>query len=95
MCYIKYRMDFDWSEDKRRRNLAKHGLDFADVAQLEWEAAVLVADDRTDYGEARYWAFARWNGRLFLVAFTRRDGRIRIISFRRANRKEVRRYGQA
>jgi uncharacterized DUF497 family protein len=91
-------MDFDWSEDKRRRNVAKHGLDFADVAALEWETATILEDQRTDYGEPRYWAFAMWKGRLHLVAFTlrgtARNRKVRIISFRRASRKEVVRHGK-
>lgn len=29
-------MEFEWDEQKRLSNLAKHGLDFADVAQLDW-----------------------------------------------------------
>jgi uncharacterized protein len=34
------------------------------------------------------------NGRLHFVAFTVHGDKIRLISFRKANEKEVRRYGQ-
>jgi uncharacterized DUF497 family protein len=88
-------MELDWSEDKRRKNLAKHGLDFADVASIDWPTAIIVEDIRTNYGESRYWAYGFLNGRLHLVAFTRRGNKIRIISFRKANRREVERYGKA
>jgi uncharacterized DUF497 family protein len=88
-------MDFAWSELKRRQNLAKHGLDFADAAHLDWETATLLEDRRRNYGEHRYWAFGMLNGRLHMVAFTLRGGNVRIISFRKANRKEVARYGKA
>src|SRR5690348_14381232 len=67
-CYNKYAMEFEWSDEKRRQNLAKHGLDFADVARIDWLTALLLADDRADYGEPRYWAFGRLEG-LPLVAF--------------------------
>lgn len=87
-------MEFSWDEQKRLKNLAKHGLDFADVPWMDWENATILEDDRTDYGERRYLAFAAWNARLHLVAFTLRGESIRVISFRRASRKEVRRYGK-
>jgi len=87
-------MEFDWSEDKRRKNLAKHGLDFADVALVDWPTATMLEDRRADYGEPRYWAFGLLNGRLHLVAFTVRGAKIRIISFRKANRREAERYGK-
>jgi uncharacterized DUF497 family protein len=88
-------MEFDWSEDKRRKNLAKHGLDFADVAHLDWATATILEDVRSNYGELRYWAFGFLDTRLHLVAFTLRGEKVRIISFRKASRKEVLRYGKA
>ncbi len=87
-------MEFVWDDEKRRRNLAKHGLDFTDVARIDWESATILEDIRANYGELRYWAFATWNARLHLVAFALRGEKVRIISFRRASRKEVRRYGK-
>jgi hypothetical protein len=87
-------MEFDWDERKRAANLEKHGLDFADVAFLAWETARVLVDDRRDYGEVRYRAMGLFKGRLHFVAFAIRAEKIRVISFRRANEKEVRRYGQ-
>lgn len=87
-------MEFDWDERKRSANLAKHGLDFTDAAHLGWENAKVIVDDRRDYGENRYRAFGLWKGRLCIVAFTLRGEKVRIISFRKANDREVRRYGE-
>lgn len=87
-------MEFDWSEDKRRRNLDKHGLDFALVPFIDWDSATILEDRRADYGEARYWAFGMMEQRLHLVAFTVRNDKIRVISFRKASRKEAQRYGK-
>lgn len=42
-----------WDEAKRASNLAKHGLDFADVAHFDFDTALLDIDDREDYGEVR------------------------------------------
>ena len=48
-------MDFEWDEAKRA---GKHGLDFAQVAKLDWENATIIRDDRFPYGEPRFWGFA-------------------------------------
>jgi uncharacterized DUF497 family protein len=88
-------LELEWDEVKRRANLRKHGLDFADAARLDWDQAAVVADDRFPYPEPRFWAFVFGQGRLYFVAFCRRGPKLRMISFRKANKKEVRRYGQA
>jgi uncharacterized DUF497 family protein len=49
-------MDFEWDEQKRKINIGKHGLDFADVAHMDWENATILPDDRFSYGERRFWA---------------------------------------
>jgi hypothetical protein len=73
--------------------VAKHGLDFADVARADWDNAAVEPDLRFDYGEARFRAFGRLDGELFSIAFTLRSGVVRVLSFRFANRKERRTYG--
>jgi len=83
-------MDFIWDEDKRRKNLAKHGLDFADVALLDWATAKVLEDTRIDYGEQRYWAFAMWNARLYLVAFAARaERRFEDMAHRRTQKNKT------
>jgi len=86
-------MEPEWDEAKRLANLAKHGLDFADVSKLDWDNATFVEDRRKDYPEQRYWAFAMLGRRLHMVAFCLRGTKVRIISFRRANDREQKRYG--
>lgn len=85
-------MEFEWDEAKRRSNLAKHGVDFTDAAQVLADARLILEDTRRDYGEQRGLAFGEMNGLLFVVAFTLRDGAFRIISARRANSRERRFY---
>lgn len=87
-------MDFEWDEDKRAKNITKHGLDFADVELMDWASVTILHDTRKDYGEARYWGFPIWSNRLHVVTFVYRGEKIRIINFRRANRKEVAKYGK-
>ncbi|HKU55228.1 MAG TPA: BrnT family toxin [Rhizomicrobium sp.] len=87
-------LELEWDEEKRRANIQKHGLDFADAKHLDWDTATYIEDTRFPYPEPRYWAFAPWKRRLHLVAFCRRGARLRIISFRKANAREVNRYGK-
>jgi len=82
----------EWNEIKRRRNLEKHGLDFADVSKLDWDNAKVLEDARFEYPEPRYWAFAMMGGRLHMVAFCIRGNKIRVISFRKASGKEEENY---
>ena len=44
-------MRYVWDERKRRANLKRHGLDFADAWTVFAGAMVLIEDDREDYGE--------------------------------------------
>jgi uncharacterized protein len=88
-------MEFGWSEAKRESNLAKHGIDFADVfAAFFDESKVIVEDLRTDYGEARYNMLAKLNERTCHITFTRRSDVIWLISARKANQREQTRYGK-
>ncbi len=86
-------METEWDPAKHLANLAKHGLDFEDVPFLDWDNAKVLPDNRQTYPEPRFRAFAMWNGRLHMVAFCIRGTKVRIISFRKANKKEVTRYG--
>ena len=74
-------------EPKRRANIAKHGYDFTDVAEIFDGRFILTREDRRgDYGEQRYNALADLRGRIN-VTFTARDT-IHIISARPASREE-------
>jgi uncharacterized protein len=42
-----------WDEAKRVSNLAKHGLDFADIVHFDFDTALHTINDREDYGECR------------------------------------------
>jgi uncharacterized DUF497 family protein len=71
---------FEWDEDKRRRNIEEHGVDFR-LAALIFNNPVLEAgDERDEYGEARYRALGHVGDAYFLVAFTWRGDVRRIIS---------------
>jgi uncharacterized DUF497 family protein len=81
-------MRYEWDAAKAAANRKKHGMDFASVQDLDWDTALIVADERFDYGEARWLALGRIKSQLVSLAFTLRGDRIRVISLRRASRKE-------
>ena len=86
-------MRLEWDENKRRSNLLKHGLDFADAFE------VLESHYRLDLellrnGEWRTQSFSYAMGYLAvltLVHLQRRDA-VRIISFRFASEDESKDY---
>lgn len=88
-------MEFGWDESKRKGNLVKHGLDFADVFPAFFDTAkVIVEDIRANYGEVRYNMLAKLNGRICNITFTERETVTWLISARKANQREQKRYGK-
>ena len=53
---------YAWDERKRASNLRKHGVDFAIVQSFDFETALVLRDDRKNYGEERYRPTARLKG---------------------------------
>ena len=90
MASVSY--DFDPAKDAA--NLEKHGVSLALAEVLFAGPCVSMSDDRFDYGEVRKVTFGRLEGRLFVCVHTDRGGVRRVISLRRANRREIERYGQ-
>jgi uncharacterized DUF497 family protein len=85
-------MEFEWDGTKRLANLKKHGLDFAEALQFQWETAHTTLDDRVAYGEEREIAFGMYRGSVHVVIYTQRGTRSRIISFRKATHQEAQIY---
>ena len=85
-------MNIEYDENKNRENIAKHGLSFQEAQQLDWESALIIEDNRQDYGEKRFRAMALLGNRLTVFVFTLRQNNIRAISFRKANKREINQY---
>ena len=83
---------WDWDDAKRQRTLQDRGIDFADVARLDLDTAVIEPDLRRNYGEDRLLALGMIDGRLHMLCFTRRGRIVRVISLRRANAREFRKW---
>jgi hypothetical protein len=87
-------MAVTFDPEKNARNIAERGLSFERVVELEWDTALIVEDTRSDYGEPRLLVMALLDGRLHAAVVTPRGEDLRVISFRKANRREVRLYGE-
>ena len=86
-------MSFEWDENKRQTNIAKHGIDFVDVLDLfDAGNTVTFEDNREDYGEQRFVLLGFFGEKLFHIVFTIRGDVTRIISARRATRLERKLY---
>ncbi len=81
-----------WDEDKRRRNLRKHGFDFVDGERIFGGRTLTFEDTRFDYGEQRLVTIGLLEGRIVVVVHTESDDTIRIISIRKATRYEAQTY---
>ena len=88
-------MKLEWDDKKRNEALAERGLDFADVAWVDWDAAFTVGDTRVDYAEARFVTMAPINNRLCVFAWCQRGEALRVISLRKANERERNKYEKA
>lgn len=81
-----------WDEDKRRANLDKHGIDFADAEKILDGYTVTAEDLRETYGEQRFLTLGVLHGEVVSVAHTPREDDDHIISIRKATKYEARFY---
>lgn len=79
---------FEWDEHKRRSNLCKHGLDFADCVAVFSGPVLTILDDRGDYGETRFLTLGLLRDKVVVISHTERNGFIRLISMRTATTHE-------
>ena len=86
-------MDFEWDSKKNALNLEAHGLDFKDPANFDWDGAQFLQDGRKDYNETRTVGVGYYGDRLTVIIFTNRNSKTRLISWRKANQREVKKYG--
>ena len=87
-------MRFTWSETKRKANLKKHGLDFADAERIFSGPMVLIEDKRRHYGEQRMIGVGLLEVMVVVVVHVESDDQIRIISMRKADSDETDLYYQ-
>lgn len=88
-------MKFEWDEQKNERNIRKHGLDFADAAEIFDLPMLVAADKREHYAEDRFIGIGFLKRRVVVIVFALPDDDIiRVISVRKALRHERERFEQ-
>ncbi|MDD2159822.1 MULTISPECIES: BrnT family toxin [Pseudomonas] len=88
-------MQITYDPAKCERNTAERGLSFELVRAFDWSAALVLEDQRNDYGERRFQALGFIGDRLYMLVFTPRPGAVHVISLRKANKREVTGYEQS
>jgi uncharacterized DUF497 family protein len=83
-----------WDEPKRRANLKKHGLDFADAARVLEGVTYTFEDTRFNYDEQRFITLGMLDDSVVVIAHTETARELRIISMRKATRYEQTLYFQ-
>ena len=86
-------MKISYDPNKNQRNIEERGLSFEIASELDWATANIIVDERKDYGEKRYQIYGYIEERLYVAIFTPRADKVHIISLRKANKREMNRYG--
>jgi len=83
---------FASDEAKRRTNLRKHGIHFAEAAKIFREFTLTAEDNREAWGEQRFLTLGLLEDQAVSVTHTERDDQIRTTSIRKATKHEARFY---
>ncbi|MEA1050501.1 BrnT family toxin [Lamprobacter modestohalophilus] len=83
-----------WDDAKRRSNLAKHGLDFAEAEAVLDGPMTTEEDARVAYGEQRINALGLLHSAVIAMTYTERNGDLHIISLRKATRYEAQAFAR-
>jgi len=81
------KISFDPAKDEKTKR--ERGFSLALGAEIIRNRVHTVLDDRRDYGEDRFISFGYVGERLFVCVFT-----FHMISVRKANDREIARYGR-
>jgi uncharacterized DUF497 family protein len=87
-------MQFEWDENKAKRNLSKHGVSFEE-AKTVFDDPLYIDFYDPDHSKAeeRYLIVGESNqGRVLIVSYTERGNSIRLISAREVTRTEREAY---
>jgi uncharacterized protein (DUF4415 family) len=71
-------MPFEWDEEKRESNRAKHRVDFVDIFGIVDGQVKEIVDKRRNYRETRIRRLGEIRGRVYVVVYTWREDNRRI-----------------
>ncbi len=91
-------MRFEWDENKRRLNLAKHGVDFLDAAEMfnGLNPLLVKLDAKREYGEDSFIGVGFIKGRVMVMVFAEpKPDAVRVVSLRKAKKHEQEEFAKA
>ena len=94
VCNYNLSVRYEWDETKRRINLRKHSIDFADAVHVFDGLTVTIEDTRFDYGETRFLTLGLLRTHVVVIVHTETEAVIRLISVRKATKNEEAHYYQ-
>jgi uncharacterized DUF497 family protein len=91
---MKMSMIFEWDEEKRQKIIKKRDLDIVAIAQIIFPSAetIILPDNRVDYGEKRFQAFAIVKEKQICLNFTFRGDVMRLITIFQVNKRYWRKH---
>ncbi len=92
IIYQLQSIEFEWDEDKARSNVRKHGIIFAEAAEVFLDPFYQGGDASVDDEQREFIIGYSLSQRLLLVVYVERAERTRIISARPATRSERKLY---
>lgn len=87
-------MNIEYDHNKNDKNIKERGLSFELFLQFDLNTAKIVEDTRYSYPEKRFQVYGEINKRLYVAVITPIRNGVRVISLRKANKREVKRYGE-
>jgi uncharacterized DUF497 family protein len=68
---------FEYDEEKNKKNIQKHGIDFEEAATVFWDPLLQIQSDQGNYTEERFIAIGRSSSsrELFVVHCYRANGK--------------------
>lgn len=86
--------NFEWDEEKARKNLQKHGVSFEEAETVfDDPLAITKGDPRHSFDEERLINIgASVKNRVLVVVYTERGENVRIINSRKATANERMKY---
>ena len=88
-------LQFEWDDEKNRRNIAKHGISFHMAAKVFLdEQRIEIFDEKHSAEEDRYRVIGRMGEKITIltVIYKNRGENIRLISARKATKWEEAQY---
>ncbi len=88
-------MNFEWDQEKEKKNIAKHGINFTTAMRVFGDYyRIEKYDEEHSQEEDRYLTIGKVNGTYMVVTvvYTERGEAIRIISARLATKAEREEY---